>query len=210
LLVARGRLQEAEQPLRRALEIWEKLGNRFPATMDLIYLQRCQTALIQVLLATGRPDEAAAVGKRTLNKLEALAAAYPHSSHHQVLVAWFLVTCPDARLRDHRRALSILREGIKAEPSNGFFRLGQAIARYRAGDWNAALDTLEETMAMYGGDSYPWFFLAMTHWQRRDKEAARRWYAKAADWMQQHQPRDEELREFRAEAARLLGFSPKD
>jgi tetratricopeptide (TPR) repeat protein len=176
--------------------------------MDLIYLQRCQTALLQFLLAAGRTDEAADFGKRALAKLEALAGAYPESNHHQVLVAWFLVTCPDVRLRNPQRALSILRERIDREPTNGFFKLGRGIALYRTGDWNASLDGLEEALAQYGGDSWPWFFLAMTHWQRGDKEAARRWYAKAVEWMQRQQPRDEELREFRAEAARLMGYSP--
>jgi serine/threonine protein kinase len=208
LLIERGRLQEAERPLRRALELWEKLGNHFPSNTDLTHLQRCQTALLQVLLAMGRPDEAAAVSQRALDKLQGLAAAYPGSTYHQVLVAWFLVTCPDVRIRDAPRALPILRAAIDREPGNGFFQLGRAVALYRTGDWNATLDALEETIALYGGDSWPWFFLAMTHWQRGDKQTARRWYAKADAWMQHHRPRDEELREFRAEAARLIGSSP--
>jgi hypothetical protein len=43
----------------------------------------------------------------------------------------------------------------------------------------------------------------MAHWQRGERETARRWYDRAVAWMKENQPRDEELRGFRAEAERL-------
>jgi hypothetical protein len=42
-----------------------------------------------------------------------------------------------------------------------------------------------------------------------EKDEARRWYDKAALWMQQNQPQNEELRRFRAEAILKLGDPPK-
>ena len=60
-------------------------------------------------------------------------------------------------------------------------------------------------MALHqGGDGFDWFLLAMVHWQRGDKDQARRWYETARQWMAQKQPRNEELGRFRAEAEALL------
>ena len=47
----------------------------------------------------------------------------------------------------------------------------------------------------------------MTHWQLGDKDNARHWYAKAIEWMKRHNPDDEELGRFRAEAKALLGVT---
>ena len=60
-----------------------------------------------------------------------------------------------------------------------------------------------------GGDANDWFFLALAHWQRGDKEVARKWYDKAALWMEKNAPKDEELRQFRTEAEERLGIEKK-
>ena len=57
-----------------------------------------------------------------------------------------------------------------------------------------------------GGDSFDWFFLALAHWQLGEKEKARTWFDRAVQWMDKHQPMDEELRRFRSEAAQSLGI----
>jgi uncharacterized protein HemY len=80
------------------------------------------------------------------------------------------------------------------------------VARYRAGEWKRAIEALEKSRQLrQGGDSYDYFFLAMAHWQLGEKEQARQDFDKAVRWMDQHRPRDEDLRYFRTEAAELLG-----
>jgi serine/threonine-protein kinase len=202
LLLEKGRFKEAEEPYRRALDLWENLVGRYP--VELIHLQRCQTGLIELLLASGRADEAERISKRARDKLRELAKDYPHSHHHRVLVQWFLATCSDARIRMHDEGtLEIIEKALEAEPQNHFFRLALAASLYRAGKWDAAIDALGKLAPPNGVDSWPWFILAMAHWQRGDRDTARRWYDKATDWMKENQPRDEELRGFRSEAARL-------
>ena len=56
-----------------------------------------------------------------------------------------------------------------------------------------------------GGNSMDWFFLAMAYQQLGEKEKARQWYDRAVQWMDKNQPKNEELRRFRREAAELLG-----
>jgi hypothetical protein len=60
-----------------------------------------------------------------------------------------------------------------------------------------------------GGDANDWLFLAMAHWQLGEKDKAREWYDKAVQWMNKNQPKDEELRRFRVEAAEVLGLEEK-
>ena len=49
----------------------------------------------------------------------------------------------------------------------------------------------------------------MANWQLGKKEEARKWYDKAVEWMEKNQPKNEELRRFRAEAAELLRIEKK-
>jgi serine/threonine protein kinase len=126
----------------------------------------------------------------------------PAAVHNDL--AWLLATCSDAGMRDASRAVALARKAVELDPQGGFWNtLG--IAHYRAGDCKEAVAALETSMKLQnGGNSFDWFFLAMARWQLGDKEQARRWYDKAVCWMDQHRPKDEELRRFRDEAAALL------
>ena len=55
-----------------------------------------------------------------------------------------------------------------------------------------------------GGDSFQWFFLAMSHGQLDETEEARKWYDRAVEWIEKNKSNDEELRRFGSEAAELL------
>jgi uncharacterized protein HemY len=119
------------------------------------------------------------------------------------------VNCPDARLRDPARAAQLAAELTEgAPPAKAWLVLG--VARYRGGDWPGARQALEKSVSTrFGGDSAEMFFLAMTWWRLGDKEKAKEWYAKGVAWMDSHNPRDDEPRRFRAEAAELLGVEQK-
>jgi tetratricopeptide (TPR) repeat protein/serine/threonine protein kinase len=86
-------------------------------------------------------------------------------------------------------------------------------ARYRAGDWTACIEALEKSCSFQddpkGGDASQWFLLAMAHWQLGRKQKAREWYDRAVGWMDKNNPRDEELRRFRAGVAELLELKEK-
>jgi hypothetical protein len=53
------------------------------------------------------------------------------------------------------------------------------------------------------------FFLAEVHWRLNQKDLARRWFDKAAAWMDKNKTEAEKLRPFRTEAAQLLGITAK-
>src|SRR5437868_12353630 len=47
----------------------------------------------------------------------------------------------------------------------------------------------------------------MAHWKLGHREDARKWYDKAAGWMDKNQPKNDELGRFRVEAEQLLGVA---
>jgi uncharacterized protein HemY len=78
-------------------------------------------------------------------------------------------------------------------------------AHYRAGNWTSALEALKQGAALRGGgNGEDWYFMAMTHHKLGDAKQAREWYDKAVQWHEKSQPKNEELRSFRAEAEKVL------
>jgi hypothetical protein len=71
----------------------------------------------------------------------------------------------------------------------------------------AALD--ESVRLRKGGDAFDWLYLALAHAKLGRPDEARRWYDRAARWMDTAPPRDAALRLLRAEAAGLLGLAGK-
>ena len=70
-------------------------------------------------------------------------------------------------------------------PEAGSYWNTLGVAHYRAGDWKAAIEALEKsTQLRAGGDPSVWFFLAMAHWQKGEKDQARQWYDKAVNRME--------------------------
>jgi tetratricopeptide (TPR) repeat protein/sugar lactone lactonase YvrE len=124
-------------------------------------------------------------------------------------LAWLLATCPDVRLRDPVQAVTHARQAVELRPDAAGHWNTLGVAHYCNGAWKSAVEALTKSVQLSnGGSSEDFFFLAMAHWQLGDKEQARTWYDRAVAWMEKNQPKNEELRRFRAEAAALLGLPP--
>src|SRR5262249_5457046 len=120
-------------------------------------------------------------------------------------LARFLATSSDPEVRNASRAVEVAKEAVELAPKEGHYWNTLGVAHYRGGDGKAPGAAPGKAMEpRQGGDSFDWFFLAMSHWQLGDKEEARTWYDRAVEWMDKNQPENEELRRFRAEAAEWL------
>jgi eukaryotic-like serine/threonine-protein kinase len=125
-------------------------------------------------------------------------------------LAWFLATSAEPRLRDAGLAVRLAKKAVDARPQSAAFRNTLGVAHYRNGDDNAAVTELKLAMNMRGsGTSMDWFFLAMAHARLGDHDQARTWFDQAVKWMDKHNPNDDELRRFRAEAEARLAEAPK-
>jgi tetratricopeptide (TPR) repeat protein len=120
-------------------------------------------------------------------------------------LAWLRATCADTSYRDPSGAVTSARKAVEGAPERGEFWNTLGVALYRAKDWTEARATLYRSMSLRrGGDSFDWFFLALSLWQLGDQSEGRKWYDRTVEWMERNRPKDEELIRFRAEAEELL------
>jgi Flp pilus assembly protein TadD len=120
--------------------------------------------------------------------------------------AWDLVKTPTSDRSDAERAVQAAEMAMQVSPDDWSALNTLGIAYYRVDEWQSSIEALERSIKRRnGGDAFDWFFLAMAHWQLGDTAEARAWYAKAVEWADANQPKNDDLRGFRAETAGLLG-----
>jgi serine/threonine protein kinase/Tfp pilus assembly protein PilF len=200
-LLAQHRYAEAQKLFEEVIEIKGRtLGRDHPATLLSI------NNLATILMNHGHLAEARKLFEEVFDhNRKRLGLNHPETLKSMGGLAWVLVVSADPGLRDAARGVQLATEVAERAPKDGNNWNTLGVAYYRAGDWKKALATLEKSAELRGGgDSFDWFFLAMTHWQLGHKDEARRWYDKAVAWMEKNRPQDQEFLQFRGEAAKLL------
>jgi WD40 repeat protein/serine/threonine protein kinase/tetratricopeptide (TPR) repeat protein len=224
-----GRLEEAAEAYRKARVIWEKLVAEFNHPDRRAHMLWNHGWLLEVLVAQAKRAEhdtklSEADRSRAAQALRTEATQLYRDTLQRGLhtplsvndaavlnnLAWFLATCADAKLRNPSEAVTLAKKAVELDPKNGMWWNTLGAAHYRAGDWKAAIEALNKSMELRkGGDNFDWFFLAMANWQLGKKDEARKWYDKAVEWTDKNQPKNEELRQFRDEAEKLLAVKKK-
>jgi tetratricopeptide (TPR) repeat protein len=199
LLKGLNRSKEAEETRRRVIHLYQSLKANFADDPEhRRNLVDSYMDLACFLCEAGRQTEAAEPFRQAL----ALEEDDPSVNND---LAWYLATNPEPCLRDTARAVRLAKKVVTASPETANYRNTLGVAFYRSGNNRAAIAELERSMSMQkGGTGMDWFFLAMAHWRLGDHGQARRWFDRAAQWMDRHQPHDDELRRFRAEAQAML------
>jgi tetratricopeptide (TPR) repeat protein len=121
-------------------------------------------------------------------------------------LAWGLALSPRRPRADYDEAVVHARKGVALAPKDGNQYNTLALAEHRVGHWAESIAASERSMALRnGGVASDWFFLAMAHWQKGEKDEARKWFDKAVARTKEKDPKNTELRGFWTEAAVLLG-----
>jgi tetratricopeptide (TPR) repeat protein/serine/threonine protein kinase len=224
LLKESGKRQESTEEYRKALGVWDSLVTEFKKEDHRNHLSWTHGWLLEALLSRAREIERDA----SLSESDRKAKAQGYRSQARELLqdgikrglqtplsinntAWRLATDPKPDQRDPSSAVDLAKLALAREPHNGVFMNTLGTAYYRAGNWQATIDTLKEADELYQGQffSSDAFFIAMACWQLGDKERARKWHAAGVRWMEKYAPNDEEQRRFRSEAATMLGLPEK-
>ncbi len=207
LLRRTGRFPEAEQTYRRAFAVYEGLVRDAPAnTQYRLYQATVQMELADLLHRAGRGSEVVPAFRQGVVLFQKLITDRPTLAEPRYKLAGYLADFPDARLRDTARAITLAEEAARLAPRVPDAWASLGLARYRAGDWKGTIKAMDKTLELSpGGDSKAWFFVAMAHWQLRDKDQARKGYDRAVDWIETNGSQDEKLLRFRAEVVALLG-----
>jgi eukaryotic-like serine/threonine-protein kinase len=121
-------------------------------------------------------------------------------------LAWALALTPDRPPHDYDEAATLARKAIDLEPKEGSSYNTLALAEYRRGLWGEAIAAAEQSVKLIKGvDASNWFFLAMAHARKGEKDQAVAWLDKAVAWTKEKDPKHPELLRFWSEAAQLLG-----
>jgi tetratricopeptide (TPR) repeat protein len=226
-LRAEGELEAARQLFEETLTIDRRLHDEDHAARVSL-----MGNLADVLRLLGREDEARAMFEETLQLSRRIhGPAHPDTVLTVSRLAWFLATTTNPQLRDPPRALELAKEAVKHMPEDGYNWNALGAANYAAGDWQNAVTALEKSEELVPGKlvAANGFLLAMAHWQHGDpagrgqapgggetpppageevrhQDEARKWYARAVEWMDRNEPTERDLLKLRAGAARLLGI----
>jgi tetratricopeptide (TPR) repeat protein len=206
----------AEQHFRTALAFHEALAADYPDDPAGVWMYaQSLDRLGYVLHVAGRTEEARRYFLQTYEQYRRQLQIHPDwRAYHAI--AWFLVTCPDVRMRDAAEAIRTASCAVELAPHLLTCRGTLGRAQYRNGDYRAAMVTLENCIRSREGEkSYncfflaDCFFLAMAYWQLGDREQARRYFERGI------QPTGREIapyitiQQIRAEAAALLEIPEK-
>jgi tetratricopeptide (TPR) repeat protein len=213
-LMINGRPEEAEPPLRDALDVRDSLAAEAPHPGRPLEQAVARERLARAVAEVGRTAEAIELRRDAIRIWDDLTAIHPADAEIRDRrvdalndLAWLLATAPDPTLRHPARALALAQEAVRfSSGRNGCWNtLG--VARYRAEDWPGAVQALERSAASApgGGTAFDYFFLAMACRRLGDEDRARDWFYRAVAWARQHRPGHPALARFRDEAAALLG-----
>ncbi len=183
-------------------------GNEEPTGrfVDRLRQMKMLMSLAQCFEKVGRVEEAVERFRQSVELGEELVAERPDDPTLPNDLAWALATFPVERVRDPLQAVTLAGRAAELEPRNAMYLNTLGVAQYRAEDWRGAIDTLGRSVPLNADHaSYDFFFLAMAHWQLGERDEARSWFERAVVWMDEHLPRDDELRRIRDEATALLG-----
>ncbi len=195
--MAKGSLQEAERLFREVLRLcqhWAAVAADRPDARCV--LAQSYHQLGTLLTAADRIEEARIAHRRGLAVAEKLAAEFPR--YQEVLAASRnqlarLLSRADRSMAiptalpspDRQRAVELALEAVGFAPQRAAFWNTLGIARYRAGDWNEAIEALHRSEKLDDKGnffSFNAFFLAIAHHAAGDSEKANQWLKKAVEW----------------------------
>jgi tetratricopeptide (TPR) repeat protein len=204
LLRRTRKYQEARPFIERSIRIQERLVASFPKSGAYAqHLHGRYGSLGELEQADGHPEAALRAYKEALRVAEQLSVEQPALGLR--VLSEFLLHCTDARIRDPQRASALAEKDVAAHPEHADSWRTLALAKYRTGKHEQALEAAERAKR-YGGPKYcrVGFIQAMSHWQLGDKEKARQCFRETTELLRDSHRSGEDLE--KDEAVALLGI----
>jgi tetratricopeptide (TPR) repeat protein len=215
ILMAAERWQDAEEAACRRLEIEKRWHGRFPQDVDYRLRFAWSTyELGSVRFGAGKQQQAANDYRQAITHFETLAEQLPKVPRFQNAMAYVLSTSPANELRDARKSVEHAHRALKLSPENADYWATLGTAQYVAGDYAAAIASLEDAQNRFGGrlPSDAKLVLAMAHYRLSDADLGREIYQEVIDELNNKKTFSEwykmEFRSLRAEADRLFAAAP--
>lgn len=209
--------EQFEQSVAEDPDFWQ--GYRMLGRVDLFssdFDKAEEQFRAAVLLAPNKPDIyvdlATALEKQGEHKEAAdiRTKLLPVSDDPSTLnnAAWALVSSADPDAWRPNLAVKMAEKASEVEPETNGLLNTLGVAYYRAGEWEKAVTTLQQSIQVSKGanGAFDTFFLAMAHWQIGNEQEAHGRFDEAMTWMTENASKNPELIRFRSEAEDLLGI----
>jgi len=205
LLVAAQKYGEVPKFSGRAATIFEGLANEYPAVIDFRRFQAQGLAdIARAQFQTGHRAEA----EQALRRLEGTGED-SYIADQLAFIAGDLGYSNNPKFYHPAEAMMLTQRSLKLRPEGSpFITHCLGASYYKAGDIDAAIRQLELALIQLKGDLHlgTGFFLAMAYHRKGDHEKARAWYDRSVKWLEEREPSDRFLLQFRADAAAVLGM----
>jgi serine/threonine protein kinase/tetratricopeptide (TPR) repeat protein len=188
------KLAQAETLARETLPVESRVLG--PEHSTVLYLM---SNLCDTLQEEGKYEQAEALYRNYL-------AGDPNSAIRMNALAWYLVSTRDRAQWRPLEAVELAQRALKTSSNIDWVWNTLGLAEYRAGHMDEAIEALNRAVKS-DGDTDPtnFFFLAMAHWRRGDKDEGQRFLQKGADIARNRMVNHPEWRMFWVEAAAVLG-----
>lgn len=195
-----GDIEAADRAFQKAIEMATRIAAKSPLVRDSLgFIHQHRGTLWE---SQGRQEEAAREFGLAKQIWTELASASDAAAEHRYHLAWLLVNCQHAELRDPQKAAILARELTVEAPGNPAYWNCLGVASYRLGLWESSAQTLEKACVLRGcDDARDGFFLAMAHWQLKREDQARKEYGRARRTFEQTMPGNLEVRRLAEEAS---------
>jgi eukaryotic-like serine/threonine-protein kinase len=170
-----GRSTDALAPFARAIGTLEKLVSDCPAV--LTFKQSLGDALwarAELRLEAGQREDAAIALERAADLFRQIFPEAVNDPELADSAVRFFTCCPMPRFRDPAVALELAGRAARAFPQCAMLQSTLGLARYRAGDWKIAIETLTRSRKLGDpGNPTDSLILAMAHHQLGEEAEAR-------------------------------------
>jgi serine/threonine-protein kinase len=203
---AQGDWENSLKSLAQSIETLEQARILNPRqTSTLAVLATVLGRRGDVLTGSGQTEEAKQAYVQADATWQETIKTSPAAEHlHQA--AAFMVLCPRFAALDGSRTLEYAERAVKAAPDNAFYKTTHGAALVRAKKATEAIDILEASSKLEGGDrGRALLFLALCQQQLGNSAEARRRLQGAKAWLASHRPGNAQLEMLASEIEELPG-----
>jgi len=198
---------EAPAVLEKAIALYEQFLRDDPNVRDYVApLGQCYAELFALKSSQGKPDDGL-LAKLLTSRREWVRLS-PNEPKAIITLARTLAFYPESDRQKLEEAVKWAQKLVKLAPRDSVSWSTLGVVHYCAGNHRDAVRALVKSSKLNKDRPSNFLYLAMAEWRLGNPDAAREWYAKASNWMEQRpQVLDGDLLTIRADAEELLGIS---
>jgi serine/threonine protein kinase len=200
----RGQFRQAVEMFERAIQHQLVVREKDPHDSNArTYLSNHYSMLGTTLEQMGNYAKALEYYRKSLD-------VDPTDFNSSYFLAWLLLRCPDASIRNLADALEVAVRATAGNPEDGRNWGVRGAIHYRKGDYPEAVKALKESVRR-GGNGSAWvgLYMSMSLWQTGNQTESRTWFERVNKLLDRDPIEEYLWRPIYSEAAKLVGLPEK-